>query len=163
MPDVMVDLETLGSGPGCIILSIGAAVFDPVAGEIGARFYRVVNADSCRAQGLTSDPDTLRWWDEQTEEARAVLREAEASPFTLAGALADFSWFLRLSGENVERRTGIVDTAFWFNDRWDFCTESLSRTDGAVDDEPDLYRIGKKAAGRHLDGRTHDAFPERTA
>ncbi|MBY4751846.1 hypothetical protein [Burkholderia dolosa] len=27
-------------------------------------------------------------------------------------------------------------------------------------DEPTVYRIGKKTAGRHLDGRTHDEFPE---
>jgi hypothetical protein len=28
------------------------------------------------------------------------------------------------------------------------------------DDEPDVYRIGKKLTGRMLDGVTHDAFPE---
>lgn len=32
-----------------------------------------------------------------------------------------------------------------------------------VDDEPDLYRIGKARAGRTLDGRVHDARPKLAA
>jgi protein gp37 len=62
-------------------------------------------------------------------------------------------------GENVERRTGTVDCAWWFDGRWTPGQESLARDDGHRDEQPDLYRIGKKAAGRVLDGRTHDAFP----
>ncbi|MEM5384182.1 phage Gp37/Gp68 family protein [Paraburkholderia phymatum] len=63
-------------------------------------------------------------------------------------------------GENVERQTGVVKTAHWFADEWMFGEESLASY-GHVDDEPDLYRIGKRAAGRDLDGRTHDEFPSR--
>jgi protein gp37 len=44
----------------------------------------------------------------------------------------------------------------WFDDRWD---ESWSEPDGHCDDEPDVYRIGKKRAGRNLDGQLHDGFP----
>lgn len=62
-------------------------------------------------------------------------------------------------GENVERQTGVVKTAHRFADEWMFGEESLASY-GHVDDEPDLYRIGKRSAGRHLDGRTHDEFPE---
>lgn len=62
-------------------------------------------------------------------------------------------------GENVERQTGVVETADLFAGKWMFGKENLANY-GHVDDEPDLYRIGKKAAGRHLDGRTHDEFPE---
>jgi protein gp37 len=62
-------------------------------------------------------------------------------------------------GENVERRSGTVPTASLISDRegWFFCEENLASTDGHIDDEPDLYRIGKKAAGRRLDGVIHDA------
>lgn len=62
-------------------------------------------------------------------------------------------------GENVTRQSGTVAMAKWFNSEWSFHEEDLSQTDGHIDDEPDLYRIGKKAAGRLLDGRTHDEFP----
>ncbi|HGL5074129.1 TPA: phage Gp37/Gp68 family protein [Burkholderia multivorans] len=51
--------------------------------------------------------------------------------------------------------------ADWFGDAWSFYTLSPSAHDGLTyDDEPTVYRIGKKTAGRHLDGRTHDDFPE---
>ncbi len=64
-------------------------------------------------------------------------------------------------GENTaERRTGIVKTADWFDGRWMFGDTDLARDGGHIDDEPDVYRVGKKYSGRHLDGRTHDEFPE---
>ncbi|MDN7654348.1 phage Gp37/Gp68 family protein [Burkholderia multivorans] len=51
--------------------------------------------------------------------------------------------------------------ADWFGDAWSFSTLAPSMHDGLTyDDEPTVYRIGKKTAGRHLDGRTHDEFPE---
>lgn len=62
-------------------------------------------------------------------------------------------------GVNVGRMTGIVDTASLFAGSWHFGRENLSTTDGHIDDEPDLYRVGKKAAGRVLDGMQHDGFP----
>ncbi|MCZ4340591.1 phage Gp37/Gp68 family protein [Sphingomonadaceae bacterium G21617-S1] len=62
-------------------------------------------------------------------------------------------------GENVERRTGWVNGAHWFDNRWLFEEQNLAATDGHIDDEPDLYLVGKKAAGRMLDGQLHDGFP----
>ncbi|HIE5943620.1 TPA: phage Gp37/Gp68 family protein [Burkholderia cepacia] len=51
--------------------------------------------------------------------------------------------------------------ADWWNDEWKFSTLAPSAHDGLTyDDEPTVYRIGKNTAGRHLDGRSHDAFPE---
>lgn len=62
-------------------------------------------------------------------------------------------------GENVERQKGTVATAHWFGNNWSFSTENLANHEGHVDDQPDLYRIGKKAAGRHLDGVEHNGMP----
>ncbi|MDW3683051.1 phage Gp37/Gp68 family protein [Cupriavidus sp. CV2] len=62
-------------------------------------------------------------------------------------------------GVNVGRVTGTVDTATHWAGSWDFGRENLAITDGHIDDEPDLYRISKKAAGRLLDGVQHDGFP----
>ncbi|HDV6327502.1 TPA: phage Gp37/Gp68 family protein [Burkholderia cenocepacia] len=51
--------------------------------------------------------------------------------------------------------------ADWFGDEWSFSTMTPSEHDGlSYDDEPTVYRIGKRAAGRLLDGRTHDEFPQ---
>ncbi|WP_309491393.1 DUF5131 family protein [Trinickia mobilis] len=51
--------------------------------------------------------------------------------------------------------------AHWFGDQWCFSTLTPSGSVGMhYDDEPTVYRVGKRTAGRHLDGRTHDEFPE---
>jgi protein gp37 len=65
-------------------------------------------------------------------------------------------------GENVGRKRGAVEVASLSNydDGWRFAQEDLADCDGHVDDEPDLYRVGKRAAGRLLDGVEHLAYPE---
>jgi len=96
--DVMVDLETRGTGPGCAILSIGAVAFDPKTGLIGREFYSVVSAASCRALGLREEAGTMAWWAKQSDFARAVLGESEASETTLEQALDGLTRFLRAHG-----------------------------------------------------------------
>lgn len=49
-----------------------------------------------------------------------------------------------------------VEGMSYFNGLW---TEEWSEVDGHCDDEPDTYRVGKKAAGRLLDGVQHDGMP----
>jgi protein gp37 len=51
-----------------------------------------------------------------------------------------------------------VQTAGWFDDRWSFETFS-GDFDLHADDEPTLFRAGKRAAGRLLDGVQHDGMP----
>lgn len=65
-------------------------------------------------------------------------------------------------GENAQSTLGrTVETADWFNDQWRFATLPPSSAEGMhIDDEPTCYRIGKKAAGRRLDGVQHDGYPE---
>lgn len=62
-------------------------------------------------------------------------------------------------GENVERTSGIVKTASWFDGKWSYGVENLANDEGHRDDEPDLYRVGKKAAGHFLDGREYQTMP----
>lgn len=56
----MVDLETLGCKPGCVILSIGAVRFD--SGKPGDWFYSRVDLQSSLQWGFRIEPDTLMWW-----------------------------------------------------------------------------------------------------
>lgn len=46
----------------------------------------------------------------------------------------------------------------YFDGRWD---ETWSHPEGHIDDEPDVYRVGKQRAGRWLDGMLHDGMPAR--
>ncbi|MGE3932378.1 MAG: phage Gp37/Gp68 family protein [Rhodospirillaceae bacterium] len=62
-------------------------------------------------------------------------------------------------GENVERMTGTVEVARWFGEACRFWRENLARDDGHIDDQPDVYRVGKAAAGARLDGVEWRQFP----
>lgn len=69
---VMVDIETLGTKPGSVILSIGACRFDE--GGVGAeRFYRTIDVFDSLMAGLTTDTATVGWWRMQSAEARGAL------------------------------------------------------------------------------------------
>lgn len=62
-------------------------------------------------------------------------------------------------GVNVERQRGIIPIASLWNDTWQVSSLNLATDGGHIDDEPDVYRVGKKEAGRMLDGREWNGFP----
>jgi hypothetical protein len=74
MYHVMIDLETLGTSADCVILTMGAIIFDPrTFGRVGEPFYARINyadqvssADTARV--ITGN--TLAWWMQQDEEVR---------------------------------------------------------------------------------------------
>lgn len=94
MNHIMLDLETLGTRPGCVIISIGAVSFDPATQTIGGGFYTVVNQASCEGYGLTTDKGTLAWWFRQGAEAQKVLTESRKGGETLEQALNYFTEYL---------------------------------------------------------------------
>lgn len=94
MMHVMTDLETLGTRPGCVIISIGAVSFDSSAQKLGEGFYTVVNQRSCERAGLVPDKGTVAWWLRQSEEARKVLDESRNGGMDLGDALDAFTEFL---------------------------------------------------------------------
>jgi exodeoxyribonuclease VIII len=109
----MVDLETLGTVPGSVILSIGARAFDVDRGLLGPGFYRVVNTVSCEAIGLTRDRDTEWWWAKQHPEAKTVLTHAMADDApTIQEALTAFNaWMATVKGRHVWGKGSDFDNA----------------------------------------------------
>lgn len=94
MKNVMVDLETFGTLPGSVILSIGAVAFDWTE-LTGEEFYVVIEVESSKAAGFLVDPKTVDWWASKSPEARAVLTDPACVPVT--EALRRFrSWLLGL-------------------------------------------------------------------
>jgi len=80
MNNCMIYLETLGTLPGSVILSIGAVFFDPnLPAErcVGHELYMVVSQSSCKGLGLHTSQSALDWWGKQSAEARQVLTQAE--------------------------------------------------------------------------------------
>lgn len=97
MEDVMVDLETLGTRPGSVILSIGAVFFDPKAeGEgLGHEFHIIIDVASSCVAGLNGSASTIKWWRDQSPEARATYDKAFSGyGIDLSAALAQFKAWL---------------------------------------------------------------------
>ena len=72
----MVDIETQSTRPNAVILSIGAILFDPFqvndpADLMEHTFY--MNVDPASQPYSHVCPDTLAWWERQSESARLRL------------------------------------------------------------------------------------------
>jgi len=90
MKDVMIDLETLGRSAGCVVLSIGAVMFDPRGVGYGEKFYCNIDVESSRQHGLTEEAETVAWWQQQSAQAKAAL---SANQITLENAIYLFNEF----------------------------------------------------------------------
>lgn len=100
MNQVMIDLETMGTGPGAAILSIGAVKFDLVTGQIGHEFHIAVTLQSCVLAGMTIDAGTLDWWmHADRQAAREVQAGMSAVPLPLA--LEEFAHWLTHDEQEV--------------------------------------------------------------
>lgn len=70
---LMIDLETLGTKPNSVILSIGAVAFDKTGFK--DEFYCNIDLNDSIRHGFDIDADTLYWWLSQDKEAGAVLNK----------------------------------------------------------------------------------------
>lgn len=91
----MLDIESMGVTPGCVIVSIGAVNFDLETGKIGPKFYISVSIESCVGWGLVMEPATVEWWKSQTPQAKAKW---STNPIALSVALEAFSIFIQQNG-----------------------------------------------------------------
>ncbi|EEQ2427643.1 TPA: 3'-5' exoribonuclease [Escherichia coli] len=67
---LMIDLETMGTGPDAQIASIGAVFFDPQTGEMGPVFNKTIDM---KTGGGTVNISTIEWWLQQSSEARTAI------------------------------------------------------------------------------------------
>lgn len=89
--NVMVDIETLGTGNDALILSIGAVKF--VGDSIIDRFHVAINPADAQNYGLKIDAATVMWWmSPERDEARKQL--VACDKVDLYEALAGFAeWY----------------------------------------------------------------------
>ncbi len=89
---VMIDLETMGNRPGCVIVSIGAVYF--TCNGLHHEFYVRINPLSCQQFGLHFEANTIEWWLRQEDEARLEISELTKTGADIDDALLQFSrWF----------------------------------------------------------------------
>lgn len=101
MKDVMLDLETMGTGPNAAIVAIGAVEFGELPDTLGRSFYRTVSLASSQREGLHIDASTVMWWLQQGDEAREALRRDAVD---LVEALQLFAQWLDGSGVPLKER-----------------------------------------------------------
>jgi exodeoxyribonuclease VIII len=86
---VMVDLETLGTKPGSIILSFAAVPF--YIDQPWDSFYERIDYGSSEKAGFTKDRSTLEWWSKQASDIR---EEAFSGTTPIEAALHSFTDYL---------------------------------------------------------------------
>ena len=111
MVDIMLDLETWGTRPGCAIRSVGAVAFDRRGGDLGGEFYRNVDTWSCLDAGLRVDPKTRAWWRQQSDEARAALEADKVELLIVATGFHD--WLAKHGTPCVWSQGASFDLPIW--------------------------------------------------
>lgn len=96
MTHIMIDLETMGLGMDAPIVAIGACSFNENA--IFRTFRATIPLREAVSDGAYMDPDTVEWWLQQSDEARASLLGGQD---TLHGALHSFADFCRVESQLI--------------------------------------------------------------
>jgi hypothetical protein len=144
MNNVMIDLETMGTGPTAAIVAIGAVRFNRCG--LVDTFYRNVSLRSSMSLGLKVDADTVMWWLQQGEEARAGLLVDQVH---LAPALQAFTvwcgpdpiiWGNGAASDNVWLRSAY--DACSMPAPWTFREDRCYRTVRAMHPNAEVKRIG---------------------
>jgi len=86
---IMIDTETLGTGPDSVILSVGAVKFTTDGAIDDNGFYASISIDSQPTRKISEQ--TLKFWLKQKPDAQGVFFEDKVS---LEVAMADlYDWF----------------------------------------------------------------------
>lgn len=86
---VMLDIETMGTGPDAAIVAIGAVKFDPFLFHKGyavgkpTGFYAAIDLTSSMESGGVVDGGTVMWWLQQTGAARSALLDGNPLELSL--------------------------------------------------------------------------------
>lgn len=141
---VMLDIETLGTEPGCAILSIGAVEFGPDG--LGKEFYRSVDLGSCLEVGLDIDPETLEWWLTQPDD---LVAEQLVGGVPLYSVLSDLgSWLYPIDeiwANSPKFDASILEAAYEAIDEsepWEYYELRDFRTLKNLPPAPDIEREG---------------------
>jgi len=92
--DLMTDIETMGTpepDANVAMVSLGACLFDPLSDEILETFYTRIDLNSGIDKGMRVTESTIKWWKEQSTEARAEIEKGGPS---LAVAMHNFAMWL---------------------------------------------------------------------
>ena len=92
MKHVMIDIETMGTGPMGALVAVGALMFSPIFGYNGAAFHRNVSLQSSLNAGMEVQAKTIEFWMEQPKETRDTLYTPRPEP--IKDVISDLRKFL---------------------------------------------------------------------
>lgn len=94
----MLDIETMGTTPGCVVLSIGAVGFN-FDGSSLSKYFTVLDLNNSLDLGLKIEPDTLNWWLGQNQE---ILKKQLRDGTPVVQVLEEFNdWLNDISAEII--------------------------------------------------------------
>jgi len=136
-----LDLETLGTRPGCVIATIGVVELDLARRSPSvSQFYRRITISSCLKAGLKIDAETLQWWLAQEPAAfREVFSHETDHRHDLEPALRELSDYLGpqpiIYGNGPTFDLGILTAAYeavGLTVPWQYRHERCLRTEKAA-------------------------------
>lgn len=90
MSDLMIDLETLGTSPDAVILTIGAQGFELTSDRLtNVTFYKRLTVESQETRSI--DDGTVEWWGKQSEAAQEEAMGDGADRCHIKEALEELS------------------------------------------------------------------------
>lgn len=134
---IMVDIETLGTLPGSVILSIGAVAFNMETGATYHEvFYNTISIQSCLNAGLKVESGTLEWWFNQSDEARQKAisepkHDLHTALYNLRQFIASFGEDVQVWGNSARFDLGLLEAAYkacGVSLPWQFWNERCLRT-----------------------------------
>jgi len=105
MKDLMLDIETLGTGTRSLITQVGACYFDRYTGEIGDKFCENIIIQDSLDNGFEVRGDTIKFWLEQDKE---IIQKMIKNALPVTKVLGHFREFY------------IKDTIAWAHATFDF-------------------------------------------
>lgn len=159
MNRLMIDFETLDIAECPVILSMGAVVFNE-NGIVDCLFEKI-DQHSCLDLGCTVSIDTLLWWEQQTEAARAAAFGGKTNIGYAMGMLVDL--YKKYECEEIWSKGAIADIR-WANNildkldmkkPWKFSREMCFRTYLKYSPKVDFQPSGE--AHNALDDATNQA------
>lgn len=92
--DIMIDAETLDTSPFCVLLTIGAVIFDPRGNGVTETLDLRPSIEEQLEMGRVINDDTVAWWGNQSAAAQhEALGDHDRIPFKEAmEKLYKFCW-----------------------------------------------------------------------
>jgi len=153
-----IDIETLGTSPDTVVLTIGGIKFDPMEDDgLHSQFYYRLDADEQIEMGRTVDEKTLEWWEKQPEEIRKEALETTGRVSTEQSLKALNKWLVgvdKIWCQGPVFDIGILQNLYkqiGLHHNWPFYIIRDSRT---------LFSLMDKDPRKEIDFAAHNALAD---